>query len=268
VPLEDLTKEELIHEQIELRRRIGELEILEAERKRTEQALRQSKEWYENLFENSPISLWVEDFSAVKKHLDGLRAKGVEDFHRYFKNHPKEVFHCAGLVKVLDVNRVTLDLFGASGKAELQSDLGHIFTPQSWAAFRENLVALALGQPTFEIETVNQKLSGEPIHIVLRWNVAPGYEDTCAKAFVSILDITKRKNAEKDREKTIDELKEARNRLAQLTGILPICASCKKIRDETGYWHLVESFISERSDVKFSHSLCPECSDKLYPESK
>ena len=73
MPLEDLSKEQLIHEHIDLRRRIGELEILEAERTRTQMALKESKEWYENLFENSPISLWVEDFSAVKKYLDGLR---------------------------------------------------------------------------------------------------------------------------------------------------------------------------------------------------
>lgn len=265
MPLEDLSKEQLIHEHIDLRRRIGELEILDAERTRTQMALKESKEWYQNLFENSPISLWVEDFSAVKEYLDGLRGKGVEDFHEHFNSNPKEVFHCAGLVKVVDVNRATLDLFGASSKAELLSDLGHIFRPESWAAFRKNLVALALGESTFEIETVNQKLSGEPIHIVLRWNVATGYEDTCAKAFVSILDITKRKNAEKDREQYIDELRQARTKIDKLNGILPICAACKKIRDDDGYWHLVESYIRDHTGAKFSHSICPDCSNKLYP---
>jgi PAS domain S-box-containing protein len=196
VPLEDLTKEELIHEQIELRRRIGELEIQEAERRRAELELREGKEWYENLFENSPISLWVEDYSKVKKHLDGLREKGVEDFYHYFEENPKDVYHCAGLIKVVDVNQATLDLYQAISKQELFSDLGHIFTPESWSAFRDILAALAMGTTSFEIETVNQKLNGEIIHIVLRWNIATGYEDSCAKAFVSILDITKRKRYE------------------------------------------------------------------------
>lgn len=268
MPLEDLTKEELIHEQAELRRRIGKLENLEAERKLSVQAVRQNQEWYQSLFENCPVSLWVEDFSAVKQHLDGLRNRGVEDFHRFFSSHPKEVFHCAHLVKVLDVNQATLDLFGASNKSELMSDLAHVFTPRSWTAFREILVALALGESAFEIETVNQKLSGEPIHIVLRWNLAPGHENAGTKAFLSILDITKRKNAERDRERYIDELRQARKKIDHLTGILPICSSCKRIRDENDAWHTVESFVSKRSDAKFSHGLCPECADKLYPQSK
>jgi len=196
VPLEDLTKEELIHEHIGLRRRIGELEILERERKRTEQALRESKEWYENLFENSPIALWVEDYSEVKKHLDALRERGVEDFYTYFEENHKEVHHCAGLIKVVDVNRATLALYQAESKQELISDLGHIFTPESWLGFRDILAALAMGITAFEIETVNRKLNGEIINIVLRWNIATGYEDTYAKAFVSVLDITKRKRYE------------------------------------------------------------------------
>lgn len=196
MPLEDLTKEELIHEHIGLRRRIGELEILERERKRAEQALRESKEWYENLFENSPISLWVEDYSEVKQHLDALREKGVEDFYAYFEDNPKDVHHCAGLIKVVDVNRATLNLYQAESKQELLLGLGHIFTPESWSAFRDILAALAMGITTFEIETVNRKLNGEIINIVLRWNIATGYEDTCAKAFVSVLDITKRKRYE------------------------------------------------------------------------
>jgi rsbT co-antagonist protein RsbR len=268
VPLEDLTKAELILEHIELQRRIGELEILETERRRAEQALRDTKDWYRGLFENSPISLWVEDFSAVKRHLDGLREKGVEDFHRHLEENPQDVHHCAGLIKVVDVNQATLDLFGASSKSELLSDLGHIFTPQSWAAFGEILVALALGESAFEIETVNQKLSGEPIHIVLRWNLAPGDEDNRTHALVSVLDITKRKTAEEDRERYIEELKRARKTIERLTGVLPICASCKKIRDDRDNWHTVESFFSNHSEAKFSHSLCPECSDKLYPKSK
>jgi PAS domain-containing protein len=268
VPLEDLSKSELILEHIELQRRIGELEILEAERKRAELALRDTKDWYRGLFENSPISLWVEDLSAVKRHLDDLQEKGAGDLHRYFEENPQDVYNCAGLIKVVDVNQATLDLFGASSKSELLSDLGHIFTPKSWTAFREILVALALGESAFEIETVNQKLSGEPIHIVLRWNLASGDEDNRTHALVSILDITKRKTAEEDREKYIDELKQARKKIDELTGILPICSSCKRIRDDGDAWHTVETFISMRSTAKFSHSLCPECTDKLYPKSK
>ena len=55
-------------------------------------------------------------------------------------------------------------------------------------------------------------------------------------------------------------------KIKYLEGLLPICASCKKIRDDKGHWQSVEGFIRDRSGADFSHSLCPECAEKLYPE--
>jgi len=66
--------------------------------------------------------------------------------------------------------------------------------------------------------------------------------------------------------KQIQELQEALAHVKRLQGLVPICASCKKIRDDKGYWSEVESYIQEHSDAVFSHSLCPECAKKLYPE--
>ena len=78
-------------------------------------------------------------------------------------------------------------------------------------------------------------------------------------------DISRSKQAEKEREKLIDELKESLSKIKTLSGLLPICASCKKIKDDNGYWHQVEVYIKENSDAEFSHGLCPECTEKLYP---
>lgn len=61
------------------------------------------------------------------------------------------------------------------------------------------------------------------------------------------------------------ELMEALEKVKKLSGMLPICASCKKIRDDEGYWHQVEAYIREHADVEFSHGICPDCSRKLYP---
>jgi hypothetical protein len=63
-----------------------------------------------------------------------------------------------------------------------------------------------------------------------------------------------------------DELTQALSEVRKLSGLLPICASCKRIRDDSGYWEQIEGYISERSDAQFSHGLCPECLKKLYPE--
>jgi CheY-like chemotaxis protein len=62
------------------------------------------------------------------------------------------------------------------------------------------------------------------------------------------------------------ELEKALNEVKRLSGLLPICASCKKIRNDKGYWEEVETYIKERSEVEFSHGVCPECAQKLYPE--
>lgn len=82
----------------------------------------------------------------------------------------------------------------------------------------------------------------------------------------SFIDITKRKEVEADREKLVSKLQDALNKIKTLKGIIPICAACKKIRDDKGYWNQIESYIKEHSEADFSHGICPECAEKLYPE--
>jgi hypothetical protein len=79
------------------------------------------------------------------------------------------------------------------------------------------------------------------------------------------LEIAQRKQAEEALEKTIFSLQEAVAKVKTLSGLLPICASCKKIRDDRGYWNQIETYISDHSEADFSHGLCPECAEKLYP---
>jgi AmiR/NasT family two-component response regulator len=79
-------------------------------------------------------------------------------------------------------------------------------------------------------------------------------------------ELDERKRVEAEREKLIHELQEALARVKTLSGLLPICASCKKIRDDQGYWHQVEVYFRDRSDADFSHSLCPDCARQLYPD--
>lgn len=64
----------------------------------------------------------------------------------------------------------------------------------------------------------------------------------------------------------IDELRQALDQIKTLRGIVPICASCKKIRDDQGYWNQVEVYLRDHTEAEFSHSICPECMKKLYPQ--
>ena len=74
-----------------------------------------------------------------------------------------------------------------------------------------------------------------------------------------------RKQSEEDKEKLIVQLKEALAKVKALSGLLPICASCKKIRDDRGYWSQIEEYIHDHSEAEFTHSICPTCREKLYP---
>ncbi|WP_319525474.1 PAS domain-containing protein [uncultured Desulfosarcina sp.] len=80
------------------------------------------------------------------------------------------------------------------------------------------------------------------------------------------LDISDRVKVEKEKENLIAKLQEALSQVRQLSGFLPICASCKKIRDDKGYWNQIESYIEDHSEAEFSHSICPNCAKKLYPD--
>jgi hypothetical protein len=74
------------------------------------------------------------------------------------------------------------------------------------------------------------------------------------------------RQADAEKSKVIADLQEALAKVKTLSGFLPICASCKKIRDDKGYWNQIEAYISEHSAVEFSHGICPECVEKLYPD--
>jgi PAS domain-containing protein len=85
-------------------------------------------------------------------------------------------------------------------------------------------------------------------------------------AIITSQDITERVQAERDRIRLIADLRKALDEVETLRGLLPICASCKKIRDDRGYWNTVEDYFTNRNRVDFSHTLCPDCIRTLYPD--
>jgi PAS domain S-box-containing protein len=157
---------------------------------------RQSEARYRSFFENSPISLWEEDFSEVKAYIERLRKSGVKDFKRYFLNHTGEVTACAGMVKVLDVNKATMKLYNVDTKKDFFAGLNGVFGDEIHEAFIEELVALASGTSTFETEDFNRTCTGDRKDIFLKWSVVPGHETDYSKVLVSIIDFTGRKLAD------------------------------------------------------------------------
>jgi len=119
---------------------------------------------------------------------------------------------------------------------------------------------LLTGEKTSYFE--NRYKCKDDTYRVFAWNANPVAE---SKVYAAARDITELKNKEKEKNKLIEELQNALEKVNLLSGFLPICASCKKIRDDKGYWNQIESYIRDHSEVKFSHGICPNCAQKLYP---
>jgi len=183
------------------------------EQRRAEKESKDRETRYRSLFEDSPVSLWEEDFSAVKQRLDALRAEGVTDFRAYFASHPQVVAECASLVKVLDVNKMTMILHGAVRKEELLADLSQVFGDPTYSKFADELSMIAEGNHQFEWEGLNQTLSGEKLAVNLRWSVVPGHEQTLDRVIISLVDVTERKRAEAERATLQDMIERSRNEL-------------------------------------------------------
>lgn len=90
--------------------------------------------------------------------------------------------------------------------------------------------------------------------------------DRVVAAVIAFQDITLRQMIEEERERLIEELKDALENVKTLKGMLPICASCKRIRDDTGYWNQIEAYVRDHTEAEFSHGICPECAQKIYPK--
>jgi PAS domain S-box-containing protein len=159
-------------------------------RRRVEIALEEGQARYRALFEDVPISLWEEDFSEVKTRIDALRAAGVTDLAAYFDEHPEELDACINSVEVLDVNQLTINLYGASSKEEMLGKLSHTLPEEARESIRKEILALATGNLLFYLESFTITLHGEKRYLAIRMSVAPGYEDTWARVLVSINDIT------------------------------------------------------------------------------
>jgi len=107
---------------------------------------------------------------------------------------------------------------------------------------------------------------GEGSFYELRIAAVHDAQGKLAGRMLHLRDITRRRQAEQDKERLIRELQQALADVKTLHGLLPICASCKKIRNDQGYWQNLEGYISEHSEAEFSHGLCPDCLRRLYPD--
>jgi len=200
------------------------------ERKRIEETLRESEEKHRILFEHTGEALFVaQDGKIVFQNPRSLELTGYRT----------EEFQSRPFIDFLheDDREIVMD----SPIHQISAE-----TPPEHYTFRI-------------IHSCGSILLVQLNSVVIRWNGKPATLN-----FMS--DITERKKKEEERESLIADLQSALSKIKTLSGLLPICSHCKKIRDDKGYWQEVEAYIRKYSEAKFSHSICQDCAKKYYPD--
>ena len=147
---------------------------------------------YVNLFEQSPVSLWEEDFSEVKKLID-LKKKKIKDLNTYFNEHPKFLLDCIKKIKIIKVNQVTLNLFGVKNEQELTRHIRSTNTKKSLEVLQRELVSIFSNKREFNDEAEFITTTGKVITTIIKSTKV----GATGKAIVSVIDITSLKNSER-----------------------------------------------------------------------
>lgn len=148
------------------------------------------EERFRSLFGDSPVSLWEQDYSRVRTAVDEIIRSGVTDLRAHFRAHPGLAKELGALIRVVDVNQATVDLYGAKTKEDLLGNLGVTIGEASEELLAEQLATLAEGHNRFEFETVMYRLRGETGLCLVLLAIAPGSETSWSKVFVAIVDIS------------------------------------------------------------------------------
>jgi PAS domain S-box-containing protein len=202
------------------------------ERKQVEEKLRQSEERFRRIFEDGPLGMIV-----------------IDPDYRFLK-----------------ANKAFCEMLGYPEQELVGRSIADLTHPEEREKSLELSQRALLGiNPLFHLEKRYIKKNQESLWVELTATTIPDQEGKVLYALGMIEDISKRKESDRDREQLISQLKEANAKIKTLKGLIPICAWCKKIRDDKGYWIRVETYIREHSDATFTHCLCPDCLKKQDP---
>jgi hypothetical protein len=276
----------------QLRETLANLRSEIAERKRAEEALRKSEAEAKRLaFENAAIAEIGRIISSATSIQDVYTpfAKKVAEVLPFDRTgislfNLKDGTHRNLYVKGIPVPgrqpECTTPLAGTSMERVLQTRKGLLFRmddedkvrsefPGLLADFQAGLRS-AMTVPLISRDEVigafALRSKGKETYTERDLRIAESIGDQIAGAIANSLLYDERRRILEEREHLISEIQKALVEVKTLRGILPICASCKKIRDDKGYWNQIEAYVRDHSEAEFSHGLCPDCFEKLYPE--
>jgi len=166
--------------------------------------LEDSRKIFKTFFDKNPVSLWEEDFTAVKQLLDEKKSQ-TRNLKKYLDDNPNFVFKCISKLKILNVNDITLELLGVKNKKELISHLSANFNEKSFEIFKKELLAIASNKKEFSGETEFIRLDGTVINALIKFVVTDNIE---SKAIISIVDITELNKIKEKIEKSEKQFRE------------------------------------------------------------
>ena len=244
------TYEELIKEISDLKQSITEREQSDSEFKRAEHLFHQEHELYLDLVNNQPAGIYR------------IRVYPRERWQQDAWTNPKHPPYSVDLASNRFCELLGIDRQVFETNPGIMEELIH---PEDKADFSRRNEEANAQLVLFHWEG-RLSVRGE-IHWVHLESIPRRIENGVVLWTGILYDITERNKAEREREKLIAELQQALVEIKTLRGIVPICASCKKIRDDKGYWEQVESFVSKHTDAQFSHGICPDCTKKYFPSA-
>jgi len=249
----------------------GELCILSISRDISEltQVLEDTKETeikYRLLFEESPIAMYNLNMFDVKKHFEMMRITRSSQFFEAIKKQPTLITELITSTKILDVNKIAIELVGAKDRIELDEFFTHENIMKNIDLYSKLLLQLLLGKTNFEDEFTVISLKGEIAKIILKVSIAPGFEETWSKVFLSVINVTKRTqaviNLKRERKvfKTIAEAagsaknaKEFSNKI--LKGLVDVLeyeyATIRILDDKTQLLELISSFGLDEQTIQY-----------------
>jgi signal transduction histidine kinase/DNA-binding NarL/FixJ family response regulator/ligand-binding sensor domain-containing protein len=167
--------------------------VLVLRRRRDAAALADSEARYRSFFQQAPISLWEQDYSAVKTYLDD---QGLADEATLLAHlTPRVVFDCTARIHILDANDATLELFECEDRLLLAQEMHRVFRREAYPVLRQGIVALYGGQTRYSHETVAYSLQGTRRNVILNFTVIPGAREDYSRVLVSVLDVTAQRQA-------------------------------------------------------------------------
>lgn len=168
---------------------------------------------------------------------------------------------------ITDWNAGAAALYGYSAEEAIGQPPSLIVPEDLLPASRDLLDALREGRRFRNHETLRRRKDGTLIHVALTACPIVLADGTLSGISVIARDITERVRASEERERLIQELRAALAEVQTLSGLVPICSWCKRIRDDLGYWTQLERYIQDRSSAQFTHGICPECAARFHPEA-